>query len=99
MNREIPIVIDPSLDVDVATLKAAWERDPKARELGTVEARASRQFTGVLELVVIPIVVSVASALIVEAIKRLLPAEKKETVVVVVHQLADGQEAIMVQKQ
>jgi len=97
MPREIPIVIDPSLDVDVAALKARWEQDPRARELGKVQARASKQFTGVLELVVIPIAVSVASALIVEAVKRLLPPEKKETVVVV-HQLPDGQEVIMVQK-
>jgi len=84
MPREIPIVIDPSLDVDVAALKARWEQDPRARELGKVQARASKQFTGVL-------------ALSVEAVKRLLPPEKKETVVVV-HQLPDGQEVIMVQK-
>jgi hypothetical protein len=95
--NEIPILIDPSLELDAAMLKAAWEQDAQAQTLGKMETHVSRQYTGILELVLIPVLVSISSELIVEAIKRLLPKQKKP-VDIVVQPTSDGQESIMLQQ-
>jgi hypothetical protein len=100
MTPELSVLIDPSLNVDPADLKASWDRDPDASRLGRLEVRPSgRQFTGFLELVVLPVAVAVATDLIKEAVKRLLGTKTKEELIVVVQSLPDGSQAVVVQKQ
>jgi hypothetical protein len=110
MSQEIPVLLDPSLGVDTAELKAAWDADPDAKQLGRLEVRPSgQQYTGFVELVVIPLVVGVASGVItevvkdpvkktIEVIKRLLTTKAKGSVTVEQQALPGGQEAVLVQK-
>jgi hypothetical protein len=110
MSQEIPILLDPSLGVDTADLKAAWDSDPEAKQLGRIEKRPSTQqfATGFEELVI-----AVAAGLIVElgkdtvkeavkksieVIKRLLATKVKTPVTVEQQTLSGGQEAVLVQK-
>jgi hypothetical protein len=99
MTQEIPVVLDPSLGVDPADLKAAWDADSDAWQLGSLETRpTTQQFTGFLELVVIPIVVGVSTDFIRDALKKLMAAKVKEPMAVEKHTLPGGQEAVVVQK-
>ncbi len=97
MNEPIPVMIDPALEIDAAALRTAWDRDPQAQRLGALEERSGGQFTGVLELVVVPALVSVGATLIAEGIKQRLTPEQQQTVVVVVQKLPDGKDAVLVQ--
>jgi hypothetical protein len=104
MSQEIPVLLDPSLKLDPADLKAAWDADPEAKKLGSLEMRPSKQvLTGVVELVVIPLAVEVAAGLITEAIiltiKRLMEEKKTKVPFTVKKEPLDkGQEAVLVQK-
>src|SRR5262245_50554454 len=100
MANEIPVLIDPSLGVDPAELKKAWDADADATQMGRLETRpSSQQFPGLLELVVIPVVVGVTvkvtSDLIAEAIKKLFTGKP---VTVEKQPLPGGQEAVVVKK-
>ena len=99
MANEIPVVIDPSLGVDPAALKAAWGADPDARQLGRLETRPSTQeFAGFLELVLVGVAVKVTADLVTEAIKKLAAALAKGPVAVEKQTVPGGKEAVVVQK-
>src|SRR5262249_16388100 len=103
MTQEILALIGAGLGATPADLKGAWEGDPDAQQVGRLEARPSgREFTGLSELIVIPIVVGVSvkvgGDVITEIIKRLLAAKVKEPVAVEQQTLPNGQQAIVVQK-
>jgi hypothetical protein len=114
MSQEIPVLLDPSLGVDTSDLKAAWDADPDAKKLGSLEVRPpTQQFTGFVELVVIPVAVGVVAGVItevvkdpvkegvkkaVEVIKRLLTTKVKTPVTVEQQALPSGQDAVVVQK-
>lgn len=99
--NEIPILIDPALEVDGAALMAAWERHPQARQWGRLEERSGPTF-GVVELVVIPVLGAIGSGLIVEGIKQMVEEQQRKAnrpteIFAVVQLLPDGGEAIVVQ--
>jgi hypothetical protein len=103
MAQEIPVFLDPSLGVAPADLKAAWDSDLDAQQVGRLQERPSgKEFTGFVELVVIPVAVGVtvkvAGDLITEAIKKLLAAMKKGPATVEKQTLPGGQEAVVAQK-
>ncbi len=74
------IALDPDAGVTPAELAAAWNGDTEALAAGTAraeEAGGEEFFTGVLELVVVPLLVNVASnavsALVGKLVARLRP--------------------------
>jgi hypothetical protein len=110
MSHEIPVLLDPSLKLDSADLKAAWDADPEAKQPGRIEKRPpTQQFpTGFEELMI-----AVAAGLIVaaaedpvkeavkkavEVMKRLLATKAKAPVTVEQQTLPGGQDAVVVQK-
>lgn len=98
MSQEIPILIDPALHLDATAFQASWNRHPQARELGRLETRpTATTYAGLLEMVVIPALVSVAAGLLVELIKDLLSPQQPDRVTVTVERLPDGRESVIVQ--
>ena len=65
MGRLI-VVLDPGVVVTPADLATAWESDEETRAVGTatVETAAPGDFFGVLELVVVPLAVNLATNVI-----------------------------------
>jgi hypothetical protein len=114
MSQEIPVLLDPSLGVSTTDLQAAWDADPEAKQLGNLEVRPSgQQFTGFVELVVIPFVVALGAGVATEVVKdpvkeavkktievtkRLLASKAKVAVTVEQQSLPNGKEAVLVQK-
>jgi hypothetical protein len=110
MSQEIPVLLDPSLNVDTDALKAAWDADPEAKQLGRIEKRPStQQYATGFEELVIGVAAGVISEVIkdpvkeavkktIEVIKRLLATKVKTPVTVEQTTLSGGQEAVLVQK-
>jgi hypothetical protein len=72
--KRLVVVLDPGVAVSAAELAAAWDADQEARAAGsaTVETAKPGDFFGVLELVVIPLAVNVASSGITAIVGRLM---------------------------
>lgn len=73
MSRLV-VVLDDSVGVSPAGLAAAWSDDVEASAAGvaSVEAAAPGDFFGVLELVVIPLLVNLASSAVTGLVGRLV---------------------------
>lgn len=73
------VALDPAVGVSPESFAADWEADEQTRRLGAVRLEAPRgqEFVpGLLELVVIPIAVSVASGVLTDLIRRLVGARR-----------------------
>jgi len=68
------VVLDRGVGVSPAELAAAWAGDAQARAAGvaSVDAAAPGDFFGVLELVVIPLLVNLASGAVTGLVGRLV---------------------------
>ena len=69
------IALDPAAGVKPDELAAAWNADTEATVAGTARAEETggeEFFTGVVELVVIPLLVNVASSAVYDLVKRLV---------------------------
>jgi hypothetical protein len=74
MDRLV-VAIDPAVGVGAGDLSLAWAADEEARGLGeaSVEGSAPGQFLpGLVELVVVPLVVNVASEVLSTLVRRVL---------------------------
>ena len=72
---QLLIALDPDAGVKPAEVAAAWNADTEAKAAGTARAeeRAGEEFfTGVVELVVVPLLVNVASSAVYDLVKRLM---------------------------
>jgi hypothetical protein len=69
------IALDPDAGVKPAELAAAWNADTEATTAGTArteETGGEEFFTGVVELIVVPLVVNLASSAVSGLVKKLL---------------------------
>ena len=69
------IALDSGVGVEPAELVAAWNADEQAQAAGTARAEepgGEEFFTGVVELVVVPLLVNVASTVISDLVKKLV---------------------------
>jgi hypothetical protein len=69
------VALDPGAGVDPAVLAAAWNGDEAAAAAGVarVDAAGPREFIpGVVELVVVPLAVNLASSAVYDLVKRLV---------------------------
>src|SRR5262245_27337152 len=68
------VVLDPALKIRPVELASAWDGDGEARTAGTatVDTAEPGDFSGVLELVVVPLAVNLASGAITAMLRRLL---------------------------
>ena len=75
------IALDPGAGVEPTELAAAWNADTQAQAAGTAraeEATGEDFFTGVVELVVIPLLVNVASNVASDLVKKLMTKLRAE---------------------
>jgi hypothetical protein len=74
------VVLDPGLAVTPADLAAAWDRDEETRAAGvaTLETAVPGDFLGVLDLVVVPLAVNLATNAINALIGKLLATLRPE---------------------
>jgi hypothetical protein len=79
MGRLI-VVLDPGVVVTPADLATAWESDEETRAVGTatVETAAPGDFFGVLELVVVPLAVNLATNVITVLVGKLMAKLRPE---------------------
>ena len=72
--ERLVIALDPGVEVRPAELAAAWDSDDQARTVGavTVETAPPGDFFGVIELVVIPLAVNLASEAAFGLVSRLI---------------------------
>ena len=72
--KRLVLVLGPGMAVSPAELAAAWDGDQEARAAGsaTVEAARPGDFFGVLELVVVPLAVNLASGGITAIVRGLM---------------------------
>jgi len=79
MGRLI-VVLDPGLAVNPADLAAAWDSDGESRAIGTatVETAVPGDFLGVLELVVVPLAVNLATNAITALVGKLVARLRSE---------------------
>lgn len=84
MGRVV-IVVAPGTGIEPAAVVSAWNADAEASATGTAAAETAKgqdYFPGLVELVVIPLVVNVASSAVYDLVKRLAvrlrPAGKEE---------------------
>ena len=70
----LEVVLDPGVGVSAADLAAVWDRDDVAREVGLAAVGTARpgDFFGVVELVVVPLAVNLASSAITALLGRLV---------------------------
>jgi hypothetical protein len=74
MTRAV-ISLDPGVGVKPTELATAWNADMEAQAVGTARAEESGReelFTGVVELVVVPLLVNVASSVVYDLVKKLV---------------------------
>ena len=69
------VALDPDVEVTAEVFVAAWADDPDTRESGpaTVEqARPNTFLPGLAELVVVPLAVNLASAVVYDVVRRVV---------------------------
>lgn len=73
--------LDPALQMSPADLATGWGADEQARAHGAVEQDAAPSgefFPGLLELVVLPVAVNLASSLLYSLVKRVIRRARPE---------------------
>jgi len=89
----VVVAVDPDTGVSPAELAAGWDVDEQARGIGaaTVEAAPSGAYLpGLVELVVIPLAVNVASGVLCEVVKRLVRRSRREPAEVSEVEISEG---------
>lgn len=69
------LVVEPDLGVTAADVAQAWDRDEAARELGAAaveEQGGGGFFPGLIELVVVPLAVNLASSVVYDTARRVV---------------------------
>jgi hypothetical protein len=71
---QLEVVLEPGVGVSPADLAAAWESDEEARATGPASVRTAPPdgFFGVLELVIVPLAVNLASSAITALVGKLI---------------------------
>jgi hypothetical protein len=75
------VALDPALGISAAELAAGWDADEQARALAAAEQEAAPSgefFPGLLELIVIPVAVNVASSVLYDLVKRVVRRARPE---------------------
>lgn len=74
--------LDPALEMSPANLAAGWDADERARAHGAAEQDAAPSgefFPGLLELVVLPVAVNLASSVLYDLVKRVIRQARPES--------------------
>lgn len=77
----VVLAVDPGAGVSPAELAVSWDADEQARSIGVaaVEAAPSGAYLpGLLELVIIPVAVNLASGVLYDVVKRLVQRSRRE---------------------
>ena len=98
----VVVAVDPGVGIEPQELAEAWAADAEAASLGAASLEPTQGgvfLPGVVELVVVPLAVNLASSVLYDVAKRLVasrrPAAAAE-VEVVVHERADGDRVVVV---
>ena len=103
--EQVLLVFDPALGVDAAVLAAEWAGDPEAKQYLAGEPvvrrdRATAFHAGLMELVVIPLAVNVASTVLIDISIRLVKKVRKARggaeVRAAVEQAPSGEKVVLV---
>lgn len=73
--------LDPALEMSAADLAAGWDADERARAHGATEqdaAPSGEYFPGLLELVVLPVAVNLASSILYNLVKQVIRRARSE---------------------
>ncbi|GAA1383944.1 hypothetical protein [Catellatospora chokoriensis] len=74
------VVVDPEVGVPASAFAAGWGADPRASEIGpaVVEPSSGEVFLpGLVELVVVPVAVNLATSVLYDLVKRIVTAARK----------------------
>lgn len=103
--EQVLLVFDPALGVDAAVLAAEWAGDPEAKQYLAGEPvvrrdRATAFHAELMELVVIPLAVNVASTVLIDISIRLVKKVRKASggaeVRAAVEQAPSGEKVVLV---